>query len=443
MSTTHRPPTAGAGGTGATTRRTTSAARATGAPIRGFAAFPTFAACVGVGVLHAVDDAVLNRQPGVPVTQHLAGLVVVTLLAGASVWLFRRSGTGGRAFLALTAGSLALVNGAMHVIHMTATELSGSDVTGAVAAVAGAVLLVMAVVLPFVHRGERDLTRGRRWAVRGVVAAALVVLVPFGILPIAVGIGQTHLYRSAIGEPPESFEPVAFSSTDGLRLSGWYKSSRNGAAVVIVASARGDRLETLDHAQLLADHGFGVLVYDARGTGQSEGSPNGYGWEWSRDVSGALDFLEARSDVEPGRIGGLGLSTGADVLIETAAEDRRLAAVVGDGATGRSLSDIPPGDLAAWLQIAPVFATAALFSGERPGEPLAELVARVAPTPLLLVAAGSMPMEVSMNRIYADAANEPVELWTLPHVNHTAAVREEAAAYEAKVVQHLEAALLD
>jgi hypothetical protein len=106
------------------------------------------------------------------------------------------------------------------------------------------------------------------------------------------------------------------------------------------------------------------------------------------------------------------------------------------------LSDQPPGDVGAWRQIAPVFASVALLSGERPGEPLASLAAEVAPTPLLLVAAGSMPMEVSMNRVYADAAHEPVELWSLPDVHHTAAIREEAAAYEAKVVQHLESALL-
>lgn len=431
MSTTHHP------------SPITSAAAAMDRPDRaGISAFSVFSACVGVGLVHALDDAVVNRQPGVPLTQHLPALLAVTMLAGAAVWLFGRSGTGGRAFLALVVGSVTAVNGAMHVLHMAATEVSGSDLSGALAAVAGGCLLGMAVVLPFRHRGERDATRGRRWTIRVAVTAGLAVVVPLGILPLAVGVGQTHLYRSPIGAPPEAFEPVAFESSDGLRLSGWYTPSRTGAAVVIVNSARGDRLKSVQHAKLLAKHGFGVLLYDARGTGESEGSPNGYGWLWPRDVDGALNFLEQRPDVDPGRIGGLGISTGADVLIEVAANDRRLAAVVADGATGRSLSDLPSGDVAAWLQIAPVFASVALLSGERPGEPLATLAAQVAPTPLLLVAAGSMPMEVSMNRVYADAAAEPVELWELPEVHHTAAIREEAAAYEAKVIDHLESALL-
>lgn len=62
-------------------------------------------------------------------------------------------------------------------------------------------------------------------------------------------------------------------------------------------------------------------------------------------MNGALDFLDDRPNVEPGRIGGLGLSTGADVLIEVAGENRRLSAVVAVGATGRSVADVPPDSL--------------------------------------------------------------------------------------------------
>ena len=85
------------------------------------------------------------------------------------------------------------------------------------------------------------------------------------------------------------------------------------------------------HARLLASHGYGVLLYNARGSGLSEGDPNGWGWDWQRDVVGAIDFLQARDGVEDDRIGGLGLSTGADVLIEVAAHDPELRAVVADG----------------------------------------------------------------------------------------------------------------
>lgn len=406
-------------------------------------AFPVFAVGTAVGLLHAADDALLHRQPGVPADQHLLALAVVTMLAAAAVWSFRRVGTGLRAGLALGVGAVMATNGAMHVIHASLVGISGSDVTGIVATGFAVVLLVMAALLPFLHRGERRLSRGRRWSVRVLATAAVGLVVTFVLMPIGVGIGQTHLYRSPIGDPPDRrFASVSFSSSDDLDLTGWYAPSQNGAAVLLVSSARGDRTATVDHATMLADHGYGVLLYDARGTGESEGSPNGYGWGWQGDVEGALDYLTQRPGVDPSRIGALGLSTGADVLIEVAAEDDRLAAVVSDGATIRSLADIPKGQRSSAFFMGPVLATARLTSGEEPGPPLVTLVERMSPTPLLLVAAGSIGPEITVNEMYAEAAGGSAELWALPEARHTAAIHDEAVEYERRVVAHFDQALL-
>jgi alpha-beta hydrolase superfamily lysophospholipase len=59
---------------------------------------------------------------------------------------------------------------------------------------------------------------------------------------------------------------------------------------------------------MLAAHGYGVLVFDPRGHGASEGDPNVFGWSGEEDVRSAIRFLQARPDVDPARIGGLGLS---------------------------------------------------------------------------------------------------------------------------------------
>ena len=63
-----------------------------------------FAITTAIGLIHALDDAVLNRQPGVPVTQHLPALLVVTALAVTGVLLFGRLRTGLRAAMALLFG---------------------------------------------------------------------------------------------------------------------------------------------------------------------------------------------------------------------------------------------------------------------------------------------------------------------------------------------------
>ena len=265
------------------------------------------------------------------------------------------------------------------------------------------------------------------------------------VFPVGAAVVVTHNYREPIGDPPSAaYRPVSFNTSDGLQLSGWYRPSRNRAAVIVVHGGGGDRTGAIRHADLLARHGYGVLIYDARGRGESEGSPVSFGWDWSKDVAGALGYLRERRDVDVERIGGLGLSTGADVLIEVAARDRNLRAVVSDGATARSFADYR--NLDGLDEAAPFYVTlytaARLLSGSSPSKPLEELVADVSPTPLLLIATGgSLPTELDFNRIYADAAREPIELWDLPNVDHAAAIRERPEEYERRVIGLFDEAL--
>jgi fermentation-respiration switch protein FrsA (DUF1100 family) len=304
---------------------------------------------------------------------------------------------------------------------------------------------VLAIAIPVIHRGEGAQTRGRRWANRLVAVVGGGLLAYVFLFPATSAIVQTHKYREPIGAPPrEDYEPVSFTASDGLKLSGWYRPSRNRAAVLIVHGGGGDRTGSVNHAELLARHGYGVLVYDSRGRGTSQGSPVAFGWGWPKDVAGALDFLRARPDVDPERIGGLGLSTGADVLIEVAAEDKSLKALVADGATAESFADYRNLDVVD--EGAPFYLTmytvARVLSGEAPGRPLKDLVAEVSPTPLLLIATGgSVPVERDFNRIYAAEANEPVELWDLPDVDHTLAIQQRPDEYERRVLGFFNRAL--
>jgi len=66
-------------------------------------------------------------------------------------------------------------------------------------------------------------------------------------------------------------------------------------------------------AGFLARHGYGVLLFDRRGEGASDGEPHTYGWGGDRDVKAAIAFLQDRPEVDPDRIGGIGLSVAEDV----------------------------------------------------------------------------------------------------------------------------------
>lgn len=402
-----------------------------------------FIAATAVCLLHALDDAFLNRQPGVPLGQH-ALAAVISLVAGiAGIAAFPSLRPGLRAALALVFGVLALTNGLMHVVHITKDGPADSDLTGALAAVAGVVLIALGLWIPWRHRGEGVRTRRRRWINRAIAVVAGALVSYAVVYPTAAAIVPTHKYREPIPETPSGYESVAFRASDGLELSGWYAPSRNGAAVVLVHGGGGDRTGPLGHAQLLRRHGYGVLLYDSRGRGESEGTPNAWGWGWEKDVEGALAFLADRDDVEDGRIGGLGLSTGGDVLIHAAPEHRELRAVVSDGATAASFADQTA--TFGYDLTAPYFWTlltaGRVFSGSAPGPPLEESVARISPTPLLLIAAGGFPTEIDFNRHYAGVAREPFEYWELRDVGHTAAVRERAEEYERRVVGFFDDAL--
>ena len=396
-----------------------------------------FTGATALLLLHAVDDAFVHRGPGLDIGQHaLAGVLAVLVGVGA-VFAFDRLRPGLRAFAAFAFGGLGLTNGMLHVLHVTEHSAGGGDVTGALAAAAGVVLLVLAAAIPWRHRGHGT-RRSRPVALVGGLCATLLVLVPIGL-----GVVASHKWREPVGDPPSAeYRDVRFRAADGLELAGWYRPSRNGAAVVVVHGGSSDRKGSVAHASMLARHGYGVLLYDARGRGESEGSENNYGWDWDKDVSGAIAFLHGRRDVDPARIGAVGLSTGADVLIPVAAARDDLAAVVADGTAAASFDDwerlrgTEIGTVPGWI----MFSTIRVLSGDPPPPAIADVIDDVR-SPTLLISAGTAE-EGQFSALYEDAAGDaPVEHWNLPEADHTRAIRQYPAAYERRVVSFLDAAL--
>jgi uncharacterized protein len=395
-----------------------------------------FAVASAVGLVHGLDDAFVHRGPGLGLGVHaVAGALAIAVWV-AGVLAFGRLRPGLRAALALTFGALAVTNGAMHLMHIAAGGVSGGDVTGMLAAAAGAVLLGLAAAIPWRHRGT-----GTR--VARVLAPLALLLGAFFVLgPAGMGLISAHKGREAVGPPPgREYATVSFHASDGLKLAGWYRPSRNGAAVLVLHGGGGDRGGAVRHAEMLARHGYGVLLYDARGRGESEGAPNDYGWGWPKDVAGAMDFLHRRPDVDPRRIGALGLSTGADVLLEAAGKRRDIAALVTDGAAAGSFEDwhrLRGDDLGAvpgWV----MFTALRAVSADPPGPPLEDMVRRTR-TPTLLISAGHAE-ERDFNVLYARAAHGRFEHWNLPNADHTRAIRQAPAEYERRVVGFLDAKL--
>jgi hypothetical protein len=390
-------------------------------------------ALAGAGiVLYVLVDTLVALEPGAKRSDHVLAAAVPVAIVAVSVWLYPRLRPGLRAALALSFGALALVGAGV--------ALTDGDWIGVVLGIAGLALCVLGPVV--LWRSRRS--DGRRRYLRGafvVVAAGLVAF--WVIVPIAFAIVATHrpdgaVARADLGRP---YEEVTIHTDDGLELAAWYVPSRNGAAVVVFP----DREGTVAQARMLARHGYGVLALDTRGYGESEGDPNAFGWGATKDVDAAIAYLRGRSGVEDGRIGGLGLSVGGEQMLEAAAGNSGLGAVVSEGAGERSVREtFTRGAAAAFVlpQQAVLTAATAVLSGEAPPPSLEQLVPKIAPRPILLIHAGQGNGGEDLNVDYFAAAGEPKELWEIPEASHTGGIEARPGEYGQRVVEFFDRALL-
>jgi uncharacterized protein len=392
-----------------------------------------FSAAAVIALAHAFDDAFLLPGGGVPITQHALAAAIALVATVLAVVKFPSLRPGLRAALAFTFGALAIPNGGRHLHHMLHDGATANDVTGVLALAAGVVLVGLAAWIPFRHRGQG------RWAVRVVMVPAVVLAVYCVFMPVGVGIVDIHSLHRPIGDPPSAdYETVRFTASDGVDLEGWYRPSRNGASLLMLSGGGGNRRSALRHAEMLVRHGYGVLVYDPRGSGNSEGTVNSYGWGWEKDAAAALDFLATRGD----RIGVLGLSTGADIAIDIAARRDDVQAVVADGAAAIGYKDYEE-YMDSAIERAPMwllFKTIEVIQG-RPGPDasLADQIAR-SRAPHLIISAGTPEKE--WGEMYDRAGGDRSELWYLPDAGHTAALRQYPEAYEQRVASFFDQHLL-
>jgi uncharacterized protein len=402
---------------------------------------------VGLIALHIVDDNFLQPEPGTSATDHLvSGLVPLAVMAALVVWSYRMR-PGARAIVAGLLGSFGVVVGLEAVYYVSEGYGSGDDYTGLLAAAGGLVLIGCALTVLWRSRrvDDRRVWRYPRRLLLGLATliCAYVVLVPLAVSYVATHTATATVTAADLGAP---YEDVEFTTSDGLTLRGWYVPSRNGAAVIVLPGLSG-RSSSPDEAKMLVGNGYGVLLFDRRGEGESEGDPNMFGWAAPTDVHAAVEFLQNRPDVDPDRIGGIGFSVGGETLIQAAAESDALAAIVSEGGSGRSLrEDLNYSGSLRW-QAAPFSAVitmgTATFSNQLPPPNLKDLMAQIAPQSVFLIyAADGQQGEVELTDDYYAAADEPKEIWEVPEGGHTGGFAARPREYEQRVTAFFDSALL-
>lgn len=179
-------------------------------------------------------------------------------------------------------------------------------------------------------------------------------------------------------------------------------------------------------AEEICRHGLAVLIFNFRGTGNSQGNMDMLGW--ARDLRAAIDYLYQLPVVDKARIALLGYSGGAAVSVFVASADKRVACVIAAAcpaefnffenaggaasiaehyrAIGAIRDDDFPGSAEEWLD------------GFQAISPIKH-IAGIAPQPLLLVHGSADDLvDVEHARRLYDRAGEPKELVIIEGSGH-------------------------
>lgn len=392
--------------------------------------------------LHIVDDGFLQPEPGTSADDHLAsGLIPVAVLAGVAA-IYPRLRAGARAATAMTLGAISIAVGVPGAYYVLDGSASGDHYTGLLAIVGGIVLLVSGPMTLWKARRTGG-SRRRRYLRRSLTVAGAAVLtwaiVWFVVFPIGFAYIYTHTGRGAV--TPElgvPYESVTVTTSDSLELAASYVPSHNNAAVVLFPGATRP-----EHARMLIRHGYGVLLLDPRGQGNSEGDI--VRWAGDRDLLAGVEYLRSRPDVDPDRIGGFGFSIGGEILLEAAAQSSAFRAIVSEGAGSRvGDEDVSgPARLLAEPNLAVMTAALTVFSNHGPPPSIVDRIGRIAPGAVFLIYADpGLGGENTRQPKYYAAAGEPKAMWKVPGSKHTGGIDARPAEYEQRVIAFFDRALL-
>ncbi|MCG3121985.1 MAG: hypothetical protein GIKADHBN_00358 [Phycisphaerales bacterium] len=137
--------------------------------------------------------------------------------------------------------------------------------------------------------------------------------------------------RAPFATPPE-YVDVSIPTPDGLSLHGWLMPPAGNVpkpwpAVLHCHGNAGNVSLHADFSSFLTDHGIAVLIFDYRGYGRSSAASGLVRDKLLTDSRAALEFLLTQPDIDPARVGALGVSLGGVFASALAGERSEIRAV--------------------------------------------------------------------------------------------------------------------
>jgi uncharacterized protein len=258
---------------------------------------------------------------------------------------------------------------------------------------------------------------------------------------LVANLTRSHPQASAAGFPVQN---VQFTSTDGIKISGWLaRANPKAPTIILVHGFKGNRTEMIPAAQILYKGGYNVLLYDSRGCGSSEGWDITLGAREPLDVLGAVTYLKGRSDLSNKHFGLVGNSLGSGIALMAAAREPSLLATVADSVWVDSQAQIKRmGNMTKGPLTLPLLPYEPALVDQLIGAHLADtrpidVISQISPRAVFLIHSAddqNTTTPPSGERQLFAAAGEPKQEWIVPHGGHTGAVRAYHDEYAQRVL---------
>jgi fermentation-respiration switch protein FrsA (DUF1100 family) len=235
------------------------------------------------------------------------------------------------------------------------------------------------------------------------------------------------------------YRPIDLITEDGIRLSAWYTPPQNGA-VILLAHGYGNKRPEWVYA-LLARKKYGILAWDARAHGESDGNITTIGYLEVLDAKAALQYALAQPGVE--HVGAWGGSMGGATIIRAASQFPEIEAVFIDSSftsLGEEFDYLVP-----YPVINPVarFIVAAGIGFRLDNVSPLNDIARISPRPVYIVQgmADVVAPPDSGEKLF-NAAGEPRFLWEQENVPHLSMYLDNPRRYQRRLLDFFDEWLL-
>ena len=159
-----------------------------------------------------------------------------------------------------------------------------------------------------------------------------------------------------------------------------------------------------------------------------------------------VDELAARPEVDPARIGAVGLSGGGHVALNAAyLEPDRISALWLDGIQAQRLEDFPSpenvGERFATLINALILKMVEFHLGRAAPPPFVQILAELVRPPLVIVAGGRDDFEQQVSQKYAEVVGPNGQVWLIDEAGHVGGRVARPEEYRRRMVDFFDTAL--